>query len=177
MIYILSRSGLLFLGMIILLSTSLWGGCSRNEEQDQFEREAFRTSEGYTKTNSLGEIVGSEDPGDWRVSPIFEGYVNVHIRAHPNPVVIGDIVRIELELLGVDFINNLTVKTYTDNNFNFPQELYYYENSSQHGFINMSFDPILLSPSNVASEARGLHRVFIFDQNEDLITYGDIKVE
>lgn len=176
MIRYFSRTGIPVWSMLLLLIIACLGGC-RNDDQDEFEKEAFRPPNGYTETNSSGEIIGSEDPGDWNISPMFEGYVRISIPARPNPVVIGEIVRIELELLSVDFINELIVVTFIDNNPNYRKTLYYYNNTSSDGFVDLSFDPIRFSRGNVGAEAQGLNRVFIFDQNDNLITYGDVEVK
>lgn len=171
-----SRTCYLFFGIAILLIAVL-SGCSRNEDQDQFEREAFRTPEGFTETNSSGEITGNEDPDDWRISPMFQGFIEVSIPAHPNPTQ-GEFVRIELLVTGIESVNGLYVVSFEEESNYQVRELYYHDGGTlQPGITNISFDPILFSPTRVYADARGLNRVFIYDLRDNLITYGDVMVE
>ncbi|MEX0779158.1 MAG: hypothetical protein WD491_08440 [Balneolales bacterium] len=153
----------------------LISGCSRNEDQVQFEREAFITPEGFTEANSLREIVGPEDPDDWRISPMFQGFLEVKVPAHPNPTQ-GDFVHIELLIYGIESINGLMVESVNERN-EFQQLYFHGRGTLEPGILTISFDPIRFSPSRVYSDARGLNRVLIYDQNDNLITYGDVMVE
>lgn len=50
-------------------------------------------------------------------------------------------------------------------------------NPLPNGVDNFRLDSKSLSPDNSDALARGLHRVFFFDFNQRLISYGDIEVE
>ncbi len=70
--------------MLVLLGVS----CGQDDDQREFEQEAFQLPDGITETEGNGSII-SEDPDDWRTSPFFQGLVFVD-PAFPNPVSIGD---------------------------------------------------------------------------------------
>lgn len=150
------------------------GGCSRNEDQDEYEREAFRSPSGFTETEFSGKIL-SEDPDDWRISPMFQGFVEVNIPAHPNPTH-GQNIRIELLITGIESVNGLEILSLDDRN-QFRQLYFEGSGTLESGFVNVSFDPILFSTTGVYSDAIGLQRVFIYDRNNNMITYGDVMVQ
>lgn len=175
MFSLLPKYRYLLFTVLIFLIPVLVGSCSRNDDQDEFEREAWRTPEGITETNSNGEII-SEDPDDWRMSPMYQGLVEVSIPAYPNPVR-SERIYVEL-LVSLDAVHGLEVYTFPDGiNSQQAYRQLHYENSTIEGLYEFYFDPVLFSPSGTYDGARGLHRVFIADRNNNLITYGDIKVE
>ncbi|HKI45898.1 MAG TPA: hypothetical protein VKA08_11265 [Balneolales bacterium] len=150
--------------------------CSSNAGQNDFERQSLRTPSGYTHTNQKGQVDSSMvDPDDWRIAPMFQGYVYVSTPAYPNPVK-SDIVTIELQVTGIQAINGMYLYK---RNVNGQYQLL----SSQPqaplptGLVYFSFNSVSLSDNNTYAGAIGLHRVFIYDNNNNLITYGDIKVE
>lgn len=161
----------------ILSAALLLVSCSSTDDaQRQFENEAFGLPTNFTETDASGNII-SEDPNDWRISPLFSGVVEVNQPAYPNPTA-GQNVRIELLILSLTPVNGIYVRTYIENQF--ARTLTFDERVPlPQGFISLEFDPRLFDPSgsNTISGARGLHRVYIFDNRENLITYGDVKVE
>ena len=161
----------LFLGFAVLLATN---GCSSADDaQRKFENEAFRAPSGFTRTSSSGEVI-SVDPDDWRVSPLYAGFVEVS-PAFPNPT-IGDNVTIELLITGLGAVNGLEVFSLDEQNQLKP--LFYDDRIPLPvGFSQILINPVRFGPSGTIAGARGLHRVFVFDGRENLITYGDIMVE
>ncbi|MEX0928031.1 MAG: hypothetical protein WD266_06650 [Balneolales bacterium] len=149
------------------------GGCGRDEDQDEFESDAFRSPDGFTETSPAGETTGPEDPDDWRISPMYAGYLEVTIPAHPNPTR-DEFVSIELFIEGIEPLNGLEVLTFDENNN--PRILYTDSGRELLGFFEFSFHPSRFSPRNVYEDAVGLNRVFIYDNNQNLITYGDVEV-
>lgn len=155
----------------ILLSCS-----STDDAQRDFENEAFRLPNNFTETDASGNVI-REDPDDWRISPMYSGVVEINKPAYPNPTT-GQNVRIELLILSLTPVNGLYVRTYIENRF--ARTLTFDERVPvPQGFISLEFNPALFDPggSGTISGARGLHRVYIFDNRENLITYGDVKVE
>ncbi len=149
---------------------------SADDAQREFEQEAFQPPSGFTKTGANGEII-ENDPKDWRVSPLFSGFVDVIQPAYPNPTT-GQTVEFQILITGLDSVNGLEVATIDDNN-RF-KVLYFDERRPLPiGSHSITFNPVLFAPgqSGTISGARGLHRVFVFDHRDNLITYGDVKVE
>ncbi|MCC5932927.1 MAG: hypothetical protein LAT75_06990 [Candidatus Cyclonatronum sp.] len=161
----------LALGSVTLLSCS-----STDDAQRDFEREAFRTPSGITETDASGNIISS-DPDDWRVGPLFAGFVEVQQPAYPNPTT-GQIVTIEMLITGLGAVNGLDVLTLDDRNF-FKRLFFDERRPLPVGFTQIIINPVQFAPggSGTISGARGLHRVFVFDGRENLITYGDIRVD
>lgn len=166
-LFLLSLTGLLF----ATISCS-----STDDAQREFEREAFRTPSGFTQTDGSGNII-STDPDDWRVGPLFAGFVEVDQPAYPNPST-GQLVTIELLITGLGAVNGLDVLTLDDRNF-FKRLFFDERRPLPPGFTQIVINPVQFAPgsSGTISGAQGLHRVFIFDGRENLITYGDIRVD
>lgn len=166
---------ILRLAGLTTLLTALLSCSSSDDAQREFEQDAFSTIEAITRTNSSGEIIET-DPDDWRVSPLYSGFVEIERPAYPNPTN-GETVFIELLITGLGSVNGLEVVTLDDRNIF--RTLYFDERQPLPvGFTLISFDPVLFAPgSNTISGARGLHRVFIYDRRENLVTYGDVLVE
>ncbi len=158
---------------VIIIAILLVACSSADEAQRKFEDNAFRSPRNITETNNAGDVI-SEDPDDWRTSPLFAGFVDV-FPAFPNPTT-GQTVTIELFVTGIGSVNGLEVFRIDDRG-RF-RSLYFDERSPLPvGFSQIIINPIQFSESGTISGARGLHRVFIFDRRENLISYGDILVE
>lgn len=165
----------------ILLSICIIAGfimisCNSNAGQNDFERQSLRTPSGYTHTNQNGQVDSSMvDPDDWRIAPMFQGFVYVSVPAYPNPVKSG-IVTIELQVTGIQAIDGMRLYK---RNVNGQYQLLTSQPQAPlpAGVVVLKFSSVALSDNNTYSGAIGLHRVFIYDNNSNLITYGDIKVE
>lgn len=155
--------------IIIFLSA-----CTSNEAQTEFEREAYRSPSGFTQTTSQGEVL-TIDPDDWRISPFFQGLVEV-IPPFQNPAQLGTAINFEIQITGVQGVSGLDVRV------GFPNgsiSNIYTSNSNplEPGLTTFQINPIALSQNGSDNLARGLHRIYFFDFNQRLISYGDIKVE
>lgn len=149
-------------------------GCKRDASQDSFEREAFRTPENFTRTDSNGKIL-QNDPDDWRIAPMFQGIVDIMNPAYPNPST-GARFTIELMVSGFDAINGLEV--YARDLRGLPYIIYQdTRRPLPPGIIDLFIEPSWLAASRVYSEAIGLNRIFIYDAMGNLITYGDLQVD
>lgn len=156
--------------LVILLLTA---SCTRNNAQRDFEQEAYSAPAGYTETTAQAEII-SLDEDDWRTSPLFQGLVNI-VPAIPNPVTTNQSVRIDVELTGVNSVNGLEVLVrYPDNGLG---TLYQNSETLNPGITPVFINPLELGLDGSPEAARGLKRIFIFDGNSQMISYGDIMVE
>lgn len=164
--------------MLTLLFTVLYVACGGSDEQRRFEREAFRPPEGITKTNTQGEVQ-EEDPDDWRISPYYQGLVEIqplYAPPYPNPVPLGSVLNFEIGVMGIQPVSGIDVQVrYPDDTW---KNLYStIGNSMPPGITTFQIDPVTLGQFGTPTSAKGMHRIYIFDFNQRLITYGDILVE
>lgn len=156
-------------------------GCSRSQDQIEFEQQAFRTPENFTETSADGRII-SRDDSDWQIGPMFQGYVEVEVPPFPNPTQ-GENVRIEILITGTGTVNGLQAVGYYDMFDDRSQRNLYTHNRSplEFGLLVFEINPAEFGIGNNYNAARdindGLHRLFIYDNRFNLITYGDIKLE
>ncbi len=175
----ISTSRILLPAMVLTLI--VLASCSRSQDQIDFEQQAFRTPENYTETTPNGEVI-RRDEDDWRIGPMFQGYVEVQVPPFPNPTR-GEPVQIEMLVTGVGTVNGLQAVAYYDIFDERSRRILYYHNRSplEFGMLVFSIYPAEFDPGNNFSNARsrnnGLHRLFIYDNRWNLITYGDIKLE
>lgn len=162
-----------------VLSLMLLSGCSTADEaQEKFEQQAMQFPNGITETDAAGNVI-SQDPDDWRVSPLYESFVEVS-PAYPNPTT-GENIEIELLITGLGAVPGLEVYFFNRDNLlsgggsNF---LYFDErNPLPVGYTSIFLNPTQFSGSSTIAGAVGLHRVLIYDRRGSIISYGDIKVE
>ncbi len=172
-------------GRILLAAVAVMlvivAACGRSQDQIEFEQQAFRTPENYTETTPNGEVI-RRDEDDWRIGPMFQGYVEVQVPPFPNPTR-GEPVQIELLVTGVGSVNGLQAVAYYDIFDERSMRILYRHNRSplEFGLLVFSIFPAEFDPGNNYSAARsrndGLHRLFIYDNRWNLITYGDIKLK
>lgn len=152
--------------------------CSNNA-QNQFLRDAEQTPSGYTHTDVSGKIL-SKDPNDWRIGPMFQGFIEVTQPPYPNPASTNQEITLELNINGLQAIYGLYVYTNLNQSAGVNQAKLIYQDPSaplSPGLITIKINPIVFSPTGVASDASGLHRIFIYDSRNNLITYGDIMIQ
>lgn len=148
--------------------------CTSHSAQDSFEAQARKSPTGITRTDAAGRIL-STDPDDWRIGPMFDGYVDVSVPAYPNPSR-GERITIDLIVSGLESVNRLQVYTRTPNGT--PLFLYEINDSPLPTGLNQIFlDAASFSQTRSYQDAIGLHRVFVYDQNANLITYGDVQID
>lgn len=163
---------------VLLLFLSAIHACNTaSDEQRKFEDEAFSEPQGYTATDRNGNIIeGEEDPDDWRIAPLFSGFVEVNIPAYPNPVTAGiDNVTLELLVDLEESVHGLRIYGYNENQ-NRVSLIAPIDKTLEARFHEFEFNPDQLSYTGSSSNITGLHRIYITDGNNDLITYGDIMI-
>lgn len=160
---------LFFLLLLILISA-----CNQNDDQRDFERSAFSSpDDAYTQTSANGEII-SEDPDDWRVSPFYQGLVNIE-PAFPNGAGSSDKISINLDNHGFESVSGLIVWAYYSDSADGLRLLDERSGELHPGLTTISFQGIQVArfPEN----PQGLYRVIILDGNENVISYGDVRIE
>lgn len=163
-----------FIPVIFLLIPVLYlGGCVKNDAQREFEEEAYSPPVNFTETNNQSEVLNRDDD-DWRTSPIFQGLVNI-IPPYPNPANTDQLIQFHIDVTGVQSVSGIEVLTRFDNG-DF-RSLYENFETLHTGYNDFRINPIEFGQFGSVEEARGLHRVFIYNGNQQLISYGDIMIE
>jgi len=158
---------------IFLFSVLLLAGCTRNDAQREFEKQAYTFPENFTQTTNQGAIQDA-DEDDWRTSPLFQGLVEI-VPPYPNPANTSQAIQFEVNVPGVNSLNGLIVMTrFDDNDF---RTMYQDFESLPQGLTTFQINPIEFAEFGNVEGARGLNRVFIFSGNQQMISYGDILVE
>lgn len=163
--------------LLLIVLPILLISCTITPDQREFENEAYSIPSNYTPTNIHGEVTeqGEVDPDDWRIGPMFSGIVEVQEYAYPNPVPPNSAVRIDLYFLDSSRISGLTVLGFSND----PNDRSFIQSEDGSG-INDGVFTLRLNSNTFYQQGVGsspLYRVLIYDQNNNLITYGDIKVE
>lgn len=173
--YLFNHSPSSFLGLLVL-SMALLISCRESEDQQQFEEEARSEPEGITEMSIDGNEVISEDDDDWRISPMYKGLIRfnstdiVHY-PYPNPANRNDFIKFDLYITQ-DAVNAIRLVTYSENDYWITLET---KTSISSGYEHFEF-----RAGDMSAEGwnpSGLHRLLIYDQHDNLITYGDIKIQ
>ncbi|MFP8488006.1 hypothetical protein ACKGJO_02815 [Gracilimonas sp. Q87] len=162
-----------FLIGLSLLIFVLTASCTRNNAQRDFEQDAYSAPAGYTETTAQAEII-SLDEDDWRTSPLYQGLVNI-VPAYPNPVATNQQFYLEIESLFNNSINGFEVIVRLPNNDLYT--LYQEFDTPLPSLKTILLDPLELGIDGSPEAARGLKRIYIFDLDGQMISYGDIMVE
>ncbi|MEX2657110.1 MAG: hypothetical protein WD272_06310 [Balneolales bacterium] len=167
-----------FAAIIILTIVS---SCSRSQDQIAFEQRAFRTPQNFTEITPAREIL-HKDEDDWRIGPMFQGQIEVEVPPYPNPT-ISESVRMELNVTGLGSVDGWLAVAYYDR---FDDRSLRTLDESDRSPLEAGIHHITIFPAgfdrygryDAAREANnGLHRLFIYDNRFNLITYGDIKLK
>lgn len=161
--------------VIILLLFATAVSCTRNDAQREFEQEAYSAPNNYTETASTNGDILNNDPDDWRTSPRFQGFITV-TPPYPNPVATNQNIQFQLDLFAQGSVNGLLVFVRLENGQ--LDEIYRDESPLSTSLNDFSISASLLSQFEGSSgTARGLKRVYFFDLNRRMISYGDILLE
>jgi len=162
-------------GSVLLFFTFIvFYGCTQNDAQREFEEQAFTFDDNITQTNGSGQIVeDNEDPDDWRTAPFFSGLVFVD-PIFPNPVLTNDRLTLNILITGNDAVSGLRIYSYPG--FSRPRVVYDdIRRPLPPGTISVSLNPLDLTPT--PESAPGIYRLVVLDANENVITYGDVRIE
>ncbi|MEL7835038.1 hypothetical protein [Fodinibius sp. Rm-B-1B1-1] len=172
---VLTYSFLIFAGFLLLT------GCSKSDDQREFENGAFATPSGITETNSSGDMIGNVDQSDWKISPMYSGLIEIDSELtsppHPNPLPYNSTLTIQIYFRSQDPVDELIVRK-----FRLPSDDRYpqigYRDQSD---LNSSMNTIPIDGNQIAEnssdDARTLYRILIYDGKQNLISYGDIEIQ
>ncbi len=154
--------------------------CSKSNDQREFEREANSQPDKITETDDQGNII-STDSDDWRISPMYRGLVVVGTPdeqpPYPNPLSYNQDLKINLYIRNIETLNQIEVFIFENVNErpNGPYSPINDISSPTLETINLSGQ--IISGSTGGSQASGLYRILIYDGQQNVITYGDIRIE
>lgn len=162
---------------VLFMFTMVFTSCGQNDDQRAFEEQAFSLAENITETDPSGKIV-TEDPDDWRTAPFFQGLVFVN-PAFPNPVLVSDRLDINVEITGIEAVSGLRVVVLLESGPTIEFKPLYTssEQPLPPGLTVASINPVELGRFNTVESARGIHRIILLDNRENVISYGDVRVE
>lgn len=153
-------------------------GCSKSDEQREFENRATQNEpRNITETDANGNQNGNVDPDDWQISPNYEGLVSFGTPEpqvpYPNPVDLNTNLTIQLDLNVPDALQRIEIYSYhvTGN----PIPVTTLEQSELS-----TFNTISINSNNIAAgegtEASTTYRLLIYDGQENLVSYGDVRI-
>lgn len=163
---------------ILFLSGSavLISSCGKDKNQQQFVNEALSTiPEGITEMTAAGvpKEDGATDPKDWRISPDYAGLVSILTPAYPNPVAIGQPLKIDIDLGYAETVSRLQVYVLNPNSGDLVP-LYQKSDLSIIETIPLNADHFA---DQVGVGNSNIYRILIYDGRGNIISYGDVKVE
>jgi len=159
---------------IIFAAALLISTCSQSSAQRDFENEAFRFPDNITETTPNGSLVenGQVDPDDWRIGPDYQGLIDVD-PAYPNPVNLDGNMFIQVDFLFSNPVSQLIVFALQD-----PSQPIFIQDFQQNSLSGV--EVLNIPPSQFVSGTgvgnTPYYRILITDENENVITYGDIEV-
>lgn len=163
------------LAVFWILFLSALVSCGQQDDQREFEREAYSSPENFTETQNGNEIV-REDPDDWRIAPFFEGLVDEITPAWPNPVQSTDAVNLQVTLSGTQSVTGLTVFSFNHETGDPVGPLFDDQGTHDFGILSIQFNANELFEFSNPESKKGLYRVILYDRNRNVISYGDIMV-
>jgi hypothetical protein len=140
-------------------------GCDTQGEQNDFVDAADQPPNGITRTDAGGQVL-SEDQDDWRSAPVYIGKVRLD-PAYPNPATTA-FVTLQVNVLEFGGVRGglFLRANNASGRFILLDDL---PDASSPGFYSMTFSPAALGRT-------GLHRLFLFDSFNELVSYGDLEV-
>lgn len=159
---------------VLVLFLVITFGCSQNDAQREFEQQAFTFDERITQTNASGQIIDENiDEDDWRTAPFFSGLVFID-PIYPNPVLTNDRLTLNILITGNDAVSGLRIYSYPG--FTRPRIVYDdVRRPLPPGTVSVSLNPLDLT--STPESAQGTYRVVVLDANENVISYGDVRIE
>ena len=165
---------------LILIATAgfLLVGCSKSNDQREFENQALQQPQGFTETGPNGDIINT-DPDDWRVGPMYRGLVSIgtpdNQPPYPNPLAFNQDLTINIYIRSIETLSRLEIYSFRQ-----PSQtnaaIAVRDNLSSPTLETFTLGGALISGSTGGSQAEGLYRILIYDGQQNLITYGDIKI-
>jgi len=156
-------------------------GCSKSDDQREFENQSLSAPNGYTETPTEGEITNN-DPDDWRISPMYRGLINIGTGVssfeppYPNPMSFNQDLKINIYLSNIDNLDKIIVYSFENVSDAGKAQIASRNDISSPSLVNFRLNGQEISGKTGGSQANGLYRIRILDGDFNVITYGDIKI-
>lgn len=166
---------------LILLSLLLVTGCSKSDDQREFENRALTMPGGITETNSNGDLTGNTDPEDWQIAPMYQGLIAINSELtdppHPNPVPYNENITIQIHFRVDQPVDAIEIRKFrSPSDSQYPQLRFFDQNQLSSYVENIPIEGKSIaegpSESNLTT-----YRLLIYDGNQNLISYGDVRVQ
>ncbi len=164
---------------VAVLLCLVLAGCSKTDDQKKFEDKAFSLPSNYTAMTANGQPASSNqtDPDDWRISPMYQGLVEISTPAYPNPVALNNTLRLEIDIVGIESVPGLQIYVFQE-----AQNLFGPIDQLDQSQLSPGIRVFILEPSSFAGASTGqgvsgFNRLVIFDGRDNVISYGDVLVE
>jgi hypothetical protein len=152
--------------------------CTDNHRQRDFEKQAFSKPSRIEEMTADGKHKSGtkSDPSDWRTAPMFTGLFEVTTSAYPNPASFNSSFTILINVKAVNAISSLSVYAFQQPaNFR-PAAPFQIEQ------LNPGLNTITIFPKEFAQESStgnygNIYRIILLDNQQNIITYGDIRVK
>lgn len=170
-----------YLTFLLLAGFLIIAGCSKSNDQREFEDQSLSAPSNYTATPTQGEITNN-DPDDWRISPMYRGLINIGTGIssfqppYPNPMDFNQNLTINIYLSNVDNLDRLEVYSFETVSETGKPPIRVYDNISSPSLVTIQLNGQEISGKSGGSQANGLYRIRILDGDLNVVTYGDIKI-
>jgi len=165
-----SSNNIFFHTLLVPVLSLLLIGCNQNSDQRDFEQQAFSEPSGITETDQNGGII-NRDPDDWRIAPFFQGDIELIQLPHPNPILTNQDLIIDIQVNFLDRIGGIYIRVFRFNGFPVIDS----REQVSTGITSFRLNPNIISGG--VPNPQGLYRIIIQDDNENVITYGDIEIQ
>lgn len=162
--------------LVFCISLSLLVSCAPSEDQLLFEQQAFSVPSGFTQTNERG-IVQRNDPDDWRIAPMFYRLITVN-PIYPNPTS-GNDLRLQVYIERTEGLFGLEIVRVDPRGYPL-RYIPLYRNASSPlppGLLNVNIPFQVMFPQYPSLDERGLHRIILLDNRQNVVSYGDVMLE
>lgn len=168
-----------YIFFIVCFAFLLFPGCSKSDDQREFENRALTEPNGITETGSTGELTGTRDKDDWQIAPMYRGLISIgfsdNAAPYPNPLNYNQNLTLEIKFNVSDPVDATEIRKFRT----------LASQPTQIRFLQQdelgTFNTITLQGKNIAygegSGASDIYRLLIYDGNYNLISYGDVRIQ
>lgn len=167
--------------ILFLAGFLIVAGCSKSDDQREFENQSLSAPNDYTITPKEGEVTDN-DPDDWRISPMYRGLINVGIGLssfvppYPNPMEYNQDLNIRIYLSNIDNLDEIRVYSFEHVSDAGKTQIALRDDISSPTLVTIRLNGQEISGKSGGSQANGLYRIRVLDGDFNVITYGDIKI-
>ncbi len=152
--------------------------CTSNHRQRDFEKQALSKPSGIQEMTADGKHKsGSKsDPSDWRTAPMFTGLFEVTTSAYPNPAAYNSSFTILVNVKALNAVSGLSVYAFQQPGDFRPAAPF------QVKHLTTGLNTITIFPKEFARKGGtgnygNIYRIILMDNQQNIITYGDIRVK